>query len=144
MPSAPPSFCSRHGLCHTHATHVHNERAKERRQEIVRTRDPSLHAFYNSGRWKAYRKTHIERSPLCVMCEREGRAVLGSIVDHIIPHRGDVSLFWAMDGVQTLCVRHDSLKRLRENGLLGCNNHGTWTAFVESHTVCRDCGRDVS
>jgi 5-methylcytosine-specific restriction enzyme A len=136
MPTAPPTFCPTHGdQCRDHVHH-----ARARRQQIVNRRDPVAHALYNTARWIAYRRTHLACHPLCARCEREGYVVVGKVVDHIIPHRGDLSLFWAVDGVQTLCVHHDSVKRARENGILPCADHGEWTSIVVGRVVCRDCG----
>jgi 5-methylcytosine-specific restriction enzyme A len=64
--------------------------------------------------------------PTCVYCERMGKVQAASVVDHIIPHKGDSTLFWDRDNWQQLCKRcHDSLKQKEEGGkIVGCDTIG--------------------
>ena len=49
------------------------------------------------------------------MCEVEGHVTAATVVDHIIPHRGDENLFWERDNWQSLCkLHHDSDKQVFE------------------------------
>jgi 5-methylcytosine-specific restriction protein A len=41
-------------------------------------------------RWQKVRAGHLRNSPLCVMCESEGRIVPAEVLDHIRPHKGDM------------------------------------------------------
>jgi len=53
--------------------------------------------------------------------------VAATVVDHITPHRGDMTLFWDKSNWQSLCKRcHDSHKqRLEKGGVeVGCNLSG--------------------
>ena len=69
-------------------------------------------------RWQKARRFHLSAHPLCVMCEAEGRVTAATVVDHIIPHRGDELLFWDRKNWQSLCKRHhDSDKKKAEHGL---------------------------
>lgn len=78
------------------------------------------------SRWQKARAGYLMRHPLCVMCEREGRETLASVVDHITPHKGDTSLFWDSDNWQPLCKpHHDSTKqRIEARGNFGCDVSG--------------------
>lgn len=68
-------------------------------------------------KWQVARLHHLRSKPLCCMCEAQGLTVLATVVDHIIPHEGDQSLFWDMDNWQSLCKpHHDSDKALMEHG----------------------------
>lgn len=42
-------------------------------------------------------------NPLCVECEKKGIVAAATCVDHIVPHRGDLGLFWDTDNWQSLC-----------------------------------------
>jgi len=55
------------------------------------------------GRWQRYRLLFLSRHPLCAECERQGRVTEADVVDHIVPHRGDLELFWRPDNHQALC-----------------------------------------
>jgi 5-methylcytosine-specific restriction endonuclease McrA len=49
------------------------------------------------------------------MCSKEGIPRAATVVDHIIPHKGDQKLFWNQDNWQPLCkTHHDSHKQAFE------------------------------
>ena len=55
------------------------------------------------GRWRKARIAFLQRNPLCVECMRKGVLTPATVVDHIIPHRGDKELFWNEENWQPLC-----------------------------------------
>lgn len=61
-------------------------------------------------RWQVARLMYLKNNPLCVKCKEKGRIVPATIVDHIIPHKGDMGLFWKMDNWMSLCVTHHAIK----------------------------------
>lgn len=70
------------------------------------------------GRWRQYRVQFLRANPLCVYCEREGKVTAATVVDHIVPHKGDMSVFWQLDNHQALCkLCHDSTKAVQERKL---------------------------
>ena len=56
----------------------------------------------------------LNRNPLCVECLKEGRTEPATVVDHIIPHRGDRELFWQKSNWQSLCAYHHGVKTAKE------------------------------
>lgn len=68
--------------------------------------------MYNS-RWAKARLTFLARNPLCVFCQKEGRLRQATVVDHVIPHKGDRTLFWDSDNWQSLCQMHHSGSKQR-------------------------------
>lgn len=60
--------------------------------------------------WREARKRYLERHPLCVKCREEGRFTPATVVDHVIPHRGDKKLFWDENNWQSLCESHHNRK----------------------------------
>ncbi len=79
-----------------------------------RKRESSSKRLYGS-RWQRARKIFLaEESPLCVVCKELGIVELATEVDHIIPHRGNLELFWDRDNWQPLCKTHHSQKTARE------------------------------
>lgn len=65
-------------------------------------------------RWQVRSRAFLRANPVCVDCEREGRPSLATVVDHIIPHKGDWMLFWDEQGNwQALCAAHHGAKTRR-------------------------------
>lgn len=68
-------------------------------------------------RWKLARAGYLRKHPLCIFCERQGRITAATVVDHIVPHKGDMTLFWDSGNWQPLCKHcHDSVKARMEAG----------------------------
>jgi len=74
------------------------------------------HSKLYKGRWPKIRLAHLGRSPLCVFCKEDGKTTQANVVDHIIPHRGDTTLFYDTDNLQSLCYwHHNSVKAAAES-----------------------------
>ncbi len=53
--------------------------------------------------------------PLCCGCQAEGRVEPTTVVDHVIPHKGDMVLFWLVTNWQASCRwHHDVIKQKLE------------------------------
>lgn len=115
MPKSAPKPC-RHPGCRAlvrDAAYCEQHR-KEVRKEQDSRRGSSTERGYNY-RWQKARQTFLGRNPLCSICQTAGRITPASIVDHIVPHRGDQSLFWDTANWQSLCKPcHDSIKQAEE------------------------------
>ena len=57
---------------------------------------------YNS-QWRSARADFLKRNPLCAECMRRGEIKPATVVDHVVPHRGDKRLFWDENNWQPLC-----------------------------------------
>jgi 5-methylcytosine-specific restriction protein A len=68
---------------------------------------------YDSA-WDKESRGYRELHPWCRPCEQQGRATLATQVDHIIPHNGDMTLFWDMDNWQPICRPCHDAKSARE------------------------------
>lgn len=69
-------------------------------------------------KWKRYRLSFLSRHPLCVMCTTKGLVTAATIVDHRIPHQGDMAIFWDTSNHQSLCKPcHDGEKARQEREL---------------------------
>ena len=59
-------------------------------------------------KWQKASRAYLRAHPLCAECQRNGRYVTATVVDHITPHRGDSKLFWDESNWQPLCKNcHD-------------------------------------
>lgn len=73
--------------------------------------------------WQQARARWLADHPLCVSCDEQGLVVAGFVVDHIVPHRGDMTLFWDETNWQTLCASCHSRKTANEDcGFSGSHN----------------------
>ena len=55
------------------------------------------------AKWRRARKLFLQRHPLCANCLSQGIVTPATVVDHIVPHRGDRALFWDENNWQPLC-----------------------------------------
>ena len=69
--------------------------------------------------WRRARKIYLTNNFFCAECKRHGIARLATIVDHIIPHRGDEKLMWDEDNWQPLCDTCHNRKTARQDGGFG-------------------------
>lgn len=89
-------------------------------------RNSSSKRGYN-WRWRNYRVVFLREHPLCADHLARGMSVAATVVDHIIPHRGNEVLFWDTANHQALCAQcHSSAKQREERGKAkpGCNVDG--------------------
>lgn len=70
-------------------------------------------------RWQKTRAGYLAKHPLCVHCMREERVEPATELDHIIPHCGDMELFWDRENWQGLCRPCHSRKTATEDGGFG-------------------------
>lgn len=67
------------------------------------------------AKWQRERRKFLESNPFCVKCYEEGHITMATVVDHIIPHRGDQKLFWDRSNWQPLCEHHHNVKTMTED-----------------------------
>ncbi|PCJ18015.1 MAG: hypothetical protein COB02_11845 [Candidatus Cloacimonadota bacterium] len=71
--------------------------------------------LYNLRTWRRLSKQYRLDNPLCAECQRQGKVYASEVVDHIIDHKGDYSLFWNKDNLQALCMPCHNRKTAQEN-----------------------------
>lgn len=100
MPKAPkrpcrypgcPNLCDKGVYCSEHI-----QFSSDRRRGDAESRG------YDS-RWRKARANFLQRNPLCNACMKRGKITPATVVDHVIPHRGDQKLFWDESNWQALC-----------------------------------------
>lgn len=90
---------------------------KPKRPHLAERRPSAAKRGYGR-RWREYRDWYLNQ-PENVMCRTHGCTYLASVVDHIIPHRGDEALFWDPANHQPLCKQCHDRKTAREDGGFG-------------------------
>lgn len=74
---------------------------------------PSARQSLYNWRWQKARDAYLRFHPLCVMCQKSGIIKQPDVVDHIIPHHGDLTLFWDRNNWQPLCKDHHNIDKQR-------------------------------
>lgn len=112
MPTKPMVPC-RHPGCPelVPAGQKYCEKHKALHPEAVR----SASARGYGRRWQKASKAFLRAHPLCEECMKQGRYTRATVVDHIVPHRGDQKLFWDQGNWQALCKRCHDKKTGRED-----------------------------
>ncbi len=80
---------------------------------IDSNRPNSSQRGYDS-KWRRDRKMYLTDNPLCVECLKIGKLVTATVVDHIIPHKGNYELFSDVSNWQALCKHHHDSKTMKE------------------------------
>jgi len=120
MPRKPKKPCAYPGcpeLVEPGQSYCEKHRKLKQRQ-VDKKRGTSAERGYNA-RWRKARKMFLKRNPLCEECKRNGKITPATVVDHIIPHKGDMNLFWDESNWQALCKTCHDRKTVIENGGFG-------------------------
>ena len=86
-----PNLCERGTYCPEHSS-----------ESPDRLRGNAAERGYDA-KWRRARKRFLQRHPLCANCLSQGVLTPATVVDHIVPHRGDRALFWDEKNWQPLC-----------------------------------------
>ena len=97
------------GICLAKREARQKEMKQSRQKAYDKERGSSTERGYDR-RWRKARADYLAVHPLCVECYQEGRVREASIVDHIVPHKGSVKLFWNRGNWQSLCKYHHDIK----------------------------------
>lgn len=74
---------------------------------------PSAHERGYNWRWRRARLLFLAENPLCRTCEDSGKITAATVVDHIIPHRGNQALFWNVSNWRATCSACHASKTAR-------------------------------
>jgi 5-methylcytosine-specific restriction enzyme A len=88
-------------------------RAKAREHSEIQR--GTAHSRGYTYRWGKARARHLQEQPLCAHCLKADKVTAAREVDHIKPHRGDMTLFWDRDNWQSLCKSCHSRKTATED-----------------------------
>ena len=96
MPRTPKRSC-RHPGCPNLSEDIYCEQHRG-----LYARESAAQRGYGA-QWQRTRASFLKKNPLCAQCLREQRLTPATVVDHIVPHRGDDMLFWDQANWQPLC-----------------------------------------
>jgi 5-methylcytosine-specific restriction protein A len=114
----PLSPCPQPG-CHelTSGGRCDAHRREQYREQNANRPSPRQQGY--DSNWERARRAWLFEHPLCVACHAEGRLTAATVVDHIVPHRGDRRLFWDRGNWQSLCKPCHDRKTARQDGGFG-------------------------
>lgn len=87
---------------------------KSKVQSVSQVERAQRQAMYNNERWRKARKRFLRDNPLCVECRKQNLIVAATVVDHIVPHKGDERLFWDESNWGAKCAQCHNAKSARE------------------------------
>jgi len=71
--------------------------------------------LYHDTKWIAARSRYLAEHPHCLGCQAIGQQAQATVIDHIIPHFGNVARFWDVANWQPCCDwHHNSIKATLE------------------------------
>ena len=119
MPIKPLRPCNQMGCPELIRDGRYCERHKKEKQKQIDDRRGSAASRGYDSRWQRARVHYLRVHPLCVRCQDAGKVTAASVVDHIIPHKGDKQLFWDISNWQSLCKQCHDTKTAKEDGRWG-------------------------
>lgn len=92
----------------------------KRGKNILKIKHKSAdYKYMYNWQWRKASKAFREQNPLCVCAECAQRVVPlpSEVTDHVIPHKGDETLFWDRKNWQALAkVCHDKKTAIEDGG----------------------------
>jgi len=85
-------------------------------------RDDFSKSFYKGEMWLLVKKKHLDKSPFCVECLKNGVRKKARIVDHIIPMK-EGGAAYDESNLQSLCWECHSRKSAKEGSRWGRRPH---------------------
>lgn len=89
-----------------------------RGERYARTRNKAALALYRSKEWRKARASFLLVHTRC------GCGAPATVVDHIVPHRGDPVLFWDRTRWRAMCQSCHSVKTAKRDGGFGNSRIG--------------------
>lgn len=118
MPTAAPKPCT---FPRCSALVASGGRCPEHRRVVEQRRGSARQRGYTSA-WERARTAWLRLHPLCA-CDQcaEGQLQVteATVVDHKVPHRGDMKLFWDRDNWQSMSKPCHDRKTSTEDGGFG-------------------------
>ena len=103
-----PALVTQGARCRTHAT------THDRMRGTMRERGYSVRWGHAAARFRRLYPLCGDRpnaqEPVMSQCRAMGRTTIATLVDHVVPHRGDPVKFWDEANWQSLCASCHSAK----------------------------------
>ena len=128
MPYKPKKPCSYPGcpaLVESGSRCEKHKRDRQYDRDYDRTRGTAHQRGYTST-WRRYTRMYLRAHPLCMCpdCAALPVPLPANVVDHIVPHKGDMELFWDPENHQSMSKSCHDRKTAREDGGFGRGRGG--------------------
>lgn len=124
MPQAARRPCCKPGCSGFAEFGGYCSRHQAARQQSDRQRGSAYQRGYGPE-WRKWRDEFLGNNQLCVHCLKENRITAARVVDHIVPHKGDMQLFNDRNNWQALCKSCHNRKTATED-------KGAWLPVVKA------------
>ncbi len=114
MPVAPARPCPQPGCPQLQPCPQHKRHTRPAVSYAARRQAEPWRKVYATARWATLRERVLAAQPLCRTCDAEGRVTLATVVDHVVPHRGNLALAYDPANLAPLCHRCHSRKTAYE------------------------------
>lgn len=81
----------------------HRQHAEAAARDKDRARGTAAQRGYGS-KWQRERLAYLRQHPICAI-RHHCRGAPATVVEHIVPHRGDMKLMWSRSNWQPACKR---------------------------------------
>lgn len=102
---------------------THQARELDQRETDRHAERFNAHQRGYTREWRKVSRAFLQANPICSgfdsRCEERGKRTPATEVDHTIPHRGSMRLFWDQSNWQALCHTCHCSKTAREDGGFG-------------------------
>lgn len=134
MTSRPPQRAKRPCLVGSCKDFASNKGYCDQHQDRIKKKDRERGTAHQRGygaRWEKDRIKFLDENPLCADHRKRGMVEAATVVDHIIPHKGDQVLFWDKNNWQPLCKSCHDRKTATED-------RGSWSPVQSPSKANRD------
>ena len=134
MSNRPPQRAKRPCLVGSCKDFASNKGYCDQHQDRIKKKDRERGTAHQRGydaRWEKDRTKFLDENPLCADHRKRGMIEAATVVDHIIPHKGDQVLFWDKNNWQPLCKSCHDRKTATED-------KGSWSPVQSPSKANRD------
>jgi 5-methylcytosine-specific restriction protein A len=122
VPAKPQRPCKKPGcpsLTRDKSGYCEEHKRQEARSYEQRRGSPIQRGY--GYRWQKARLSFLRRHPVCECedCKKNKRILPATVVDHVIPHKGNYFLFWDKNNWQAMAKSCHDRKTAKEDGGFG-------------------------
>lgn len=119
MPSIKKNRLCKFAGCGIETESWYCEKHYKKMKPILDRKNKSKYGYMYGAQWRKARTLFLREKQYCVECALYGIKTIATVVDHIVPHKGDYNLFWDSNNWQALCKECHDRKTAKHDGGFG-------------------------